>query len=228
MTAEQGIGPVLPFALDELEIAAGVPLGLVEPDKSDEKYASPLEAFDAVVAEAVRRPPCVVLYSGGRDSAAVLAVAARIARREGLPDPLAVTVRFVTDPDSEETEWQELVVRHVGIQDWERIDVTDELDYLGPKMQANLGTHGVLWPAHAHLHQVATERAVGGSVLSGLHGDAVFTPNVGRRRLREIVYGRSRPAPREVLSVGLAVAPSWVRRRVVRATHARSATTDVA
>ena len=47
-----------------------------------------LSAVEDAVLPAVSRPPCVVTFSGGRDSSLVLAVATRVARREGLPDPI--------------------------------------------------------------------------------------------------------------------------------------------
>ena len=41
-------------------------------------------ALEAAVLPALQRPPCLVSFSGGRDSSAVLAVAADVARRHGL------------------------------------------------------------------------------------------------------------------------------------------------
>ena len=52
----------------------------------------PRRALEHVVREALLRPPCGVAFSGGRDSSAVLAVAAHVARRDGLP---------AADPDHE-------------------------------------------------------------------------------------------------------------------------------
>lgn len=87
--------------LTPLEIATGVVLGSDEAAPQLPAIPSdldPLAAFEDVVRGALRRPPCVVTFSGGRDSSAVLAVAARIARDERLPAPVAVTLRFFDTP----------------------------------------------------------------------------------------------------------------------------------
>lgn len=87
-----------------------------------------MEALEAAVLPALCRPPCLVVFSGGRDSSAVPAVA----RRSGLPDPMPATNRFRGSPATKETEWQELVVRHLGLTDWHVLDRDDELDVIGP------------------------------------------------------------------------------------------------
>ena len=67
--------------LTPLEIAAGAPL----PDRMRGRPAAtrltPAEALDAAVLAAVRRTPCVVSFSGGRDSSLVLSRG----RRRGAP-----------------------------------------------------------------------------------------------------------------------------------------------
>src|SRR5207302_9328261 len=58
------------------EIVGGLPMG-IDPDAPglpDGGGRSPVTAFEDVVRNALRRPPCVVTFSGGRDSSAVLAV----------------------------------------------------------------------------------------------------------------------------------------------------------
>ena len=57
-----------------------------------------------------QRGPCLVSFSGGRDSSLVLAAAAKAARRDGLALPVPVTNRFACGPHSHESDWQELVV----------------------------------------------------------------------------------------------------------------------
>ena len=99
---------------------------------------------------ALLRPPCGVAFSGGRDSSAVLAVAAHVARRDGLPQPIPITKVFPDVPTAEEGSWQESVVRHLGLDDWQRVVIHDELDLVGPLATANLVAHGVVWPPTIH------------------------------------------------------------------------------
>src|SRR5687767_6252 len=75
----------------------------------------PVTALQDVLVPALRRPPCVVAFSGGRDSALVLAGAVAAARREGLDEPIAVSVRFPNAPDADESHWQERVVRYLKL-----------------------------------------------------------------------------------------------------------------
>lgn len=137
--------------------------------------ASARQALEAAVARALRRPPAVVSFSGGRDSSAVLALAADVARREGLPPPVPVTLRFPASPESDESAWQEQVVRHLELVDWERVEVAgSDLDFVGPVSGAVLRRHGVLWPANTAFHAPLLARAAGGSLLTGLDGDVLF------------------------------------------------------
>ena len=87
---------------------------------------------ERAILPALLRPPCLVSFSGGRDSAAVLATATALARREGLPVPIPATNVFSSDQDADESSWQETLVRHLGLSDWIRIEHTDELDLIGP------------------------------------------------------------------------------------------------
>ena len=95
---------------------------------------------------ALERPPCGVAFSGGRDSSLVLAVAVHVARREGLPEPIPITRVFPDVSESDEQLWQERVVRHLGLREWHRVTVHDELDVMGPHATAHLREHGIVWP----------------------------------------------------------------------------------
>ena len=101
-----------------LEIAAGRMFGEHEGaqgiGKADDGTLSPLAALEAAILPALARPPCLVSFSGGRDSSSVLAAATRAAAREGLDPPVPVTLRLRDAPMSDEAEWQELVVRDLG------------------------------------------------------------------------------------------------------------------
>lgn len=174
----------------------------------------PRDAFDDALRRALLRPPCLVSFSGGRDSSAVLAAATALARREGHPLPVAATYRFPEAPGSNEDEWQEGVVRRLGLEDWERLTITDELDCVGPAASRVLRRHGPVWPFNAHFHLPLLERAAGGSLLTGVGGDELFATEQWWRT-RAVLAGRRRPVLRDVLSIGLAVAPWPVRHRVL-------------
>jgi len=131
-------------------------------------------ALEQAVVPALSRPPCVVAFSGGRDSSLVLAVATAVARRDGLPEPVPVTYVFPDDAAADEREWQELVVRHLGIVEWERVTIRDELDLVGPLAAQHLVRDGVLWPATLARDVPLLERARGGAVLDGEGGDEVL------------------------------------------------------
>ncbi|WP_432570295.1 asparagine synthase-related protein [Kineococcus sp. SYSU DK005] len=133
-------------------------------------------AVEDAVLPALRRPPCLVSFSGGRDSSVVLAVATAVARREGLPDPVPYSHRFPAVPDSHESPWQELVVGALDLGEWQRPRWSDEMDVLGPVARAALRRDGVLPPFNGHLHEPVFAAAAGGSVLTGIGGDELFAP----------------------------------------------------
>jgi hypothetical protein len=180
-----------------------------------EPGTTPRAAFDRALLPALRRTPCVISFSGGRDSSAVLAAATRLARREGLDPPVPATHRFPHAAKTTESDWQERVVRHLGLREWLRIEVTTELDCLGPVATAVLRRHGVLWPCNAYFHQPLMEAAVGGSLLTGVGGDEAFGESHWARAAA-VVGGRVRPTPRDALRVSFALAPPPVKVQVLR------------
>jgi asparagine synthase (glutamine-hydrolysing) len=194
-----------PEPLTPLEIAWGfviaVPPGL-----------SPRRALEEAVLPALMRPPCVVSFSGGRDSSAVLAVAAEVARREGLPLPIPFSLQFPGLQETAESEWQERVVRHLGVSDWERVQLSNELDHVGEVAGKVMRRHGLLWPPLAHMFVPALERAGAGSVLTGLEGDAIFG-DWRWVRIADVLAGRAAPQRRDILRIAKAAAPPVLRRR---------------
>jgi asparagine synthase (glutamine-hydrolysing) len=199
-----------------LEIACGIPINGTPhaPRLPRGPRAGPRPVVEAQVRRALVRPPCLVSFSGGRDSSAILAVAAAVARREGLRLPIPATFRFPDAPATDEAEWQEQVVGHLGLDDWVRITVTDELDSVGPVAQGVLRRHGVLSPFNAHLHVPLLERAGGGSLLTGVGGDELFGPQHWRGA-QMVLTGGVRARPRHIRTLGLAFAPRPVRRAVL-------------
>src|SRR4051812_32873556 len=159
---------------------------------------TPRAALERAVLLSLRRGRCLVSFSGGRDSSAVLAVAAAVARRESLPLPVPVTHRFPAAAQTDESEWQEEVVRHLGLDDWVRLEIAEELDALGPVATAAVRRHGVMWPGNAYFHVPIFEAATGGTVLTGIGGDEAFMPSSWSRQL-DVLARRVRPRPRDVL-----------------------------
>ena len=163
---------------------------------------------------ALRRPPCAVSFSGGVDSSVVLALATHVARREGLPLPIPVTNRFPLVEEADETEWQERVVSHLGIDDWTRLEWDDELDIVGPVATGILRRHGILAPANSHFHYPLLKEAAGGSLLSGFGGDELFE-SVSRAVAARVLVQHRRPRLRDLRSVAFALAPRALRARVI-------------
>lgn len=197
-----------------LEIAAGIPVGRLAGGRVRAPSArgeAPLEALRSVVAPALAAGPCFVSFSGGRDSSVVLAAAAAVARERSLAPPIPVTLRFPGLEESDETAWQERVVAHLGLLDWERIDCAGgEVDALGPYAQAALRRHGVMWPPNGCFHSPMLERARGGTLLSGIGGDVLFSSWRWRETAAALAR-RRRPRPRDLLTAAKMAAPPRVR-----------------
>lgn len=208
--APTGPGPV---RATPLELASGKPFGEEPgPPLPDVRPGvSARAALEDAMRPWVAGGRCFVGFSGGRDSAAVLAVATQLARREALPPPVPVTLRYPGVADADESAWQEGVVAHLGIDHWVRIDVEDELDYLGPLATRLLRRHGVMWPPYFHYEHVLLEQAGGGALLSGHDGDGVFGswPWAG---LSSVARRRRRPRRRDLLDLALVAAPPPLRR----------------
>lgn len=207
------------YQLAPLEVATGLVLGVDPKLKNLDGRAiatdSPLRAFESAVLPALRRPPCLVSFSGGRDSSAVLAVATATARRNGLPLPIPATNLFPGAAPTDESEWQQRVVSHLGLEDWVRLEHDDELDCIGPVATNVLRRHGLVFPFNAHFHVPLLRLAAGGSVLTGIGGDEALSPS-SWSRVVAVLRGRVRPEPRDILRVGFALSPQVVRRPILR------------
>jgi asparagine synthase (glutamine-hydrolysing) len=73
--------------------------------------------------------------------------------------------------------------------------------------------HGLLFPCNAHFHGPLLAAASTGSLLTGIGGDELFTT---RPRAALVVAGTVRPRPRDILRLGLALAPPFARSAVLR------------
>jgi asparagine synthetase B (glutamine-hydrolysing) len=203
--------PLRPTAL---EIAAGRMFGedgaAAGIAHVEDRGQTPLAALDEALLPALQQDPCLVSFSGGRDSSGVLAAATLAARREGLPPPVPVTLRVGNAPMAEESAWQERVVRHLGLRDWELLHVGEEMDRLGPFSVAVLRRHGVLYPPNTFLQIPLLEAARGGCLLSGLGGDELFASWRWRNHA-DALARRRYPTPRDVLRLGYAASPAALR-----------------
>ena len=199
-----------------LEFAVGRVFGVERARTADELLPAlaPLEALEAAVRQALERPPCVVSFSGGRDSSCVLAIAVRAARKEGLELPIPVTLRFSDAPRTDETSWQELVVRSLGLGEWEILE-PENLDLIGPVSAPILRDHGVLWPPNAFFHAPALVAASGGSLLTGFGGDQLLG-GWRRRSVADALARRRRLEPYDVLRLPHAALPRSVRAPLER------------
>jgi asparagine synthase (glutamine-hydrolysing) len=201
-------------ALTPLEIASGLvlaPRGPLPELPPVPPGTTSRAALERAVLPALRRGPCLVSFSGGRDSSAVLAVAVAVARREGLPLPVPVTHRFPSASETDEAAWQEQVIAHLGLEDWMRIELASELDAIGSVATAVIERHGLLWPCNTYFHEPIFEAAAGGSVLTGIGGDEALSDS-SWARVHDVLRGRVRPAVRDVRRIGFALAPAAVKR----------------
>jgi asparagine synthetase B (glutamine-hydrolysing) len=201
-------------ALTQLEIASGLVLGSV-PVRQAATGAQAIVVLEDAIRPALLRPPCLVSFSGGRDSSAVLALAASLARREGHGLPIPVTNRFTGIANADESDWQERVIRHLALPDWIVIDHDDELDLVGPIATSSLRQHGLLWPFNAYFHVPLLCRARGGSLLTGLGGDEMLMASRHADSL-QLVRRAWRIRRTDALHLALTVAPRRVRAASAR------------
>jgi asparagine synthetase B (glutamine-hydrolysing) len=213
--------------MSPMEIVLGSPLGHTGtlPPPSD-PTSSPRLALEHALRVALSRPPCGVAFSGGRDSSVVLAVATHVARRDGLPEPVAVTKVFPGAPRAEESDWQEAVVRHLRLREWQRLVIGDELDLVGPLATARLARCGVVWPPTVHGDAPMIEVLRGGTLVDGEGGDEVF--GVGAHRIAPVTRLLRSPRTlrwRRLRSALGALAPAAVRVEHLRRSRSVEALT---
>jgi hypothetical protein len=175
----------------------------------------PRAVLEEEILRALQASPCLVAFSGGCDSGCILSLAVHLARREGLPEPVPFTKRYPrAHPDENEDAWQELVIRELGVKDWQRIEVLDD-EIIGPEPARIFEAHGVLWPPALHGLRPIYAAARGGAVLTGEFGDELSQPWFGAV-IPDLVTGRRRPGPRSLASAVRWAGPESLRRAAVR------------
>jgi len=168
------------------------------------------EVLKDLLVPQLETDPCFVAFSGGRDSAALLSLATRLARQHGLPDPVPVTLRFENCPRAEETDWQEITIDHLGLERWEIVPISDELDPLGPVATAILRRHGLFWPSVAHRIAPLLEVARGHVIVFGTGGDETFSPWTPHRALQRLDV-RGRPVSKAIKRAAFNLLPARLR-----------------
>jgi hypothetical protein len=214
--------PATAVCISPLELACGLVLGVDPPAGAPRsghaRDESPRAALERAILPGLRRPPCLVSFSGGRDSSLVLAAATHLARREGVPDPIPVTNRVRGAVLADESNWQEMLVRHLRLAEWERCEHTDELDVVGPYAQRVIRRHGLLWPFNVHFHLPLLDLAGGGSLLTGIGGDELFGA-AAYTRLAAVLTRSAPPRRADALRVAGILAPARLRERVLARRH---------
>lgn len=140
--------------------------------------ASARRALEVALADPVVAPHCYVLFSGGRDSSGLLALATHVARRLGADDPIPVIVRHRHAPLADEASWQSLVLDHLGLHNSIILDFDGEQSLLSDAATTSLRRNGLIWPAAIQLHGAIYRNLEPGSVISGEGGDMMVS---GRR-----------------------------------------------
>ena len=203
--------------LTDAEVAVASPLGsgaAVNDDPAPDARTT-RAALDAVVTDAVANGPCYVLFSGGRDSSLVLALATRAARQLGVADPIPVTAVYPDDEPADESEWQDLVLEHLGVTERIVLPVTDERTTLGELATTHLRRRGLVWPEAVHTQPLFFAQLDRGTVLTGEGGDAFLE---GQRITPVYLLRLSRrlPSPALLRAAGSALAPPALALRVAR------------
>jgi asparagine synthetase B (glutamine-hydrolysing) len=205
---------VNPAGLTELEVASGIVVGRGTGHSFDaDRRLDPIAVLRSLCRLALTKEPCVVAFSGGRDSSVLLAVLVDVAREEGLAEPIAVTARWDQDEASDERIWQEQVIRAIGIRDWQVIRPGTDLDLLGAEATWALDKLNLLWPAPAYAFLPMIRIAAGGVLITGEGGDEAFGLwPFGH--LWSTLRNRHLPIQSELQAFALACCPRPLRRRI--------------
>ncbi|UFU02401.1 asparagine synthase C-terminal domain-containing protein [Ruania suaedae] len=201
------------------ERAVAAPLGAMPPSREVRRADGRLStraALEQAVAGALGAGPCYVLFSGGRDSSLVLALATRAARLVGAPLPIPVTAVYPGDERADESSWQALVLGHLGLTERIVLPVTDQRSTLGDLATRHLRRRGLVWPEAVHTQPLFFEQLDPGTILTGEGGD-IFVEGRRITPLHLLVHGgRRRPSGALVRAAAMSLAPGALLRRQVR------------
>jgi hypothetical protein len=170
--------------------------------------------FD-VLEPALASGRCLVSFSGGRESSILLAAATSAARSRGHPDPIPATLRYPIPATTRDAKVQESLVARLGLHDWERVEIQDELEIAGPYSLRALREVGALFPPNAYtmlpLLDLARE---GWLVTGGVFAD--FFLYWHWAGLASVLARRRRPRRRDAVLLGAALLPGPPRAAVAR------------
>jgi hypothetical protein len=203
-----------PRALSDFELTVGMVFGL-EPGgpRAVPIERDPIDTLGDVLEPHLRSGSCVVWQTGDEGGAIALACAVRRARREGLPDPLPLSL--VTRPGAGDDPYVRSVVDALGLDDWMRVDVAGQLGLLGRDAREGLLRHGIRYPCVAHVVAPAARAASGGTLVD-CHGLREVWDFWRGAAIRRLSLSR-RPTRRELTRAAVALAPRAIRRRAAEA-----------
>lgn len=188
---------------------------MAPPKQIETNGLHPADALTRVITGLLDDSPCYVAFSGGCDSSLVLGAATAACRAAGHPDPIPVTYRY-SAPETDESSYQEAVVRRLGLGEWTKLELGVDSDLLSPGTCDELLTHGPMWPPAPLSRARALRAFAGGLWLSGEGGDEVLGP----RRVSHAVRALQHPRP-TVLRRGVsALAPKALRIRAAESAFA--------
>jgi len=190
------------------ETMLGMPVG-----PSTSHPVGPVGTARDVLEDIVRKSlqgdrPHYVLFSGGRDSSALLALAVHVARREGLKEPQPVIVRHPDSPESDEQNWQDLVLDHLDLPDQVVIEMHGDQGLLADAARGAMRRRGPVWPAAVQGHGAIYRHLEPGVIISGEGGDMVLTGH----RLNTVRIMLSRPDRRTLRNGLRALRPASLTR----------------
>jgi hypothetical protein len=200
-----------------VELALGVPLGVMpEALVLPPCKLSPRAELERIIdGHFATGRQVFVCFSGGRDSSAVLALAVNVARRRGDPLPIPVTLRFPNHPESDESQWQDMVIEHLELGEWIVIERPDA-DVLDPTIALLLQEHGLFYPSQIGSYLPIVAAAADGVVLTGEGGDESFGGWQFRPVAHPFAWGPLSAAKSGAVATithGPAALKRWYRRR---------------
>ena len=85
-----------------------------------------------------------------------------------------MTERFPLLPDTQRERVAGAVVDHLGLREWQIMELTTEIEALGSIGTGALRRHGLYWGPNAHSMVPTLEAASGGALVTGNGGDEVL------------------------------------------------------